>query len=157
MNDMMRAMFTQYMWQVAGDETLLAKVTPTYPPFVKRMLQDNGSWLQALTRENVDLVTDRIAEIGPRGIRCEDGTEHEVDDRPRPASREPFLWPMDVWPRGRAVRALGRRARAYLGITVPGFPNFFCLTGGTNPHTRQHHLPLGCQVRYVMAARRAPA
>src|SRR6185369_10202270 len=97
--DAMRAMFTQYMAeQLGGDEALLAKVTPTYPPFVKRMLQDNGSWLTALTRENVDLVTDRIASIGPAGIRCEDGTEHAVDvivfATGFHANR--FLWPMEI-------------------------------------------------------------
>jgi 4-hydroxyacetophenone monooxygenase len=133
-NDAMRAMFTQYMAdQLGGDEALLAKVTPTYPPFVKRMLQDNGSWLTALTRENVDLVTERIAAIGPTGIRCEDGTEHDVDvivfATGFHANR--FLWPMDIVGRGgeRLRERWGDEPRAYLGITVPGYPNFFCLYG----------------------------
>ena len=66
-NDAMREFFTQYMAEQIGDDPeLLAKVMPTYPPFGKRMLQDNGSWLAALKRDNVELVTDPIAEITPR-------------------------------------------------------------------------------------------
>src|SRR6185436_3031036 len=46
-NDMMREIFTQWIASQVGDDAeLLDKVTPRYPPFVKRMLQDNGSWLQ---------------------------------------------------------------------------------------------------------------
>ena len=41
---------------------LLAKVVPTYPPFGKRMLQDNGSWLSTLKRDDVDLVTDQLIQ-----------------------------------------------------------------------------------------------
>jgi 4-hydroxyacetophenone monooxygenase len=156
-NDAMRAMFTQYMAeQLGGDEALLAKVTPTYPPFVKRMLQDNGSWLTALTRENVELVTDGIAEIGPAGIRCEDGTEHVVDAivfaTGFHANR--FLWPMEIVGRGaeRLRERWGDEPRAYLGITVPGYPNFFCLYGpGTNlAHAGSIIFHSECQVRYVM-------
>ena len=42
--------------QVGDDEALLAKVTPDYAPMGKRTLQDNGSWLAALKRDNVELV-----------------------------------------------------------------------------------------------------
>jgi 4-hydroxyacetophenone monooxygenase len=156
-NDMMRAMFTQYMAdQIGDDPALLAKVTPTYPPFVKRMLQDNGSWLGALKRDNVELVTAEIAEVTPRGIRCADGTEHPADvivlATGFHANR--FLWPIEITGRGGAsLRARwGEEPRAYLGITVPGFPNFFCLYGpGTNlAHAGSIIFHSECQVRYVM-------
>ena len=124
-NDAMRVMFTQFMADQIGDDAeLLAKVTPTYPPFGKRMLQDNGSWLAALKRENVDLVTDRIVEITPGGIRCADGREYAVDAivfaTGFHANR--FLWPMEIVGRdGATLRQLwGEEPRAYLGITVPG-------------------------------------
>lgn len=38
-----------------------------------------SDYYPALTRDNVDLVTEGIAEITARGIRCNDGTEHELD------------------------------------------------------------------------------
>jgi 4-hydroxyacetophenone monooxygenase len=156
-NDMMRVMFVQFMAdQIGDDAALLAKVTPRYPPFGKRMLQDNGSWLGALKRENVDLVTDAIAEITPTGVRAADGTEYPVDlivlATGFHANR--FLWPMEIVGRGGASlrERWGDEPRAYLGITVPGFPNFFCLYGpGTNlAHAGSIIFHSECQVRYVM-------
>ena len=43
------------MQQQVTDPELLAKVVPTYPPFGKRMLQDNGTWVSTLQRDNVEL------------------------------------------------------------------------------------------------------
>lgn len=157
MNDMMREMFLQFMAQQIGDDPeLMAKVTPRYPPFVKRMLQDNGSWLAALKRENVELVTERIAAIGPTGVRCTDGTEHPVDVIVFATGfhATKYLWPMEVVGRGGVtLRAQwGDDPKAYLGITVPKFPNLFCLYGpGTNlAHAGSIIFHSECQVRYVM-------
>ena len=48
-NDAHREYFTQYIFAELGDRTDLAdKVVPTYPPFGKRMLMDNG-WFRMLT------------------------------------------------------------------------------------------------------------
>ena len=157
MNEAMRVGFTQYMaHQIGDDPELLAKVVPDYPPFGKRMLQDNGSWLGALKRDNVDLITDGISEITPNGIRCADGTEHEVDvivfATGFHANR--FLWPMDIVGRGGVSlrERWGDDPQAYLGITVPDFPNLFCLYGpGTNlAHAGSIIFHSECQVRYVM-------
>jgi 4-hydroxyacetophenone monooxygenase len=157
MNDAMREYFIQYMAQQIGDDpALLAKVVPTYPPFGKRMLQDNGTWLATLKRDNVDLVTDPIAAITPQGVRTVEGTEYPVDvivfATGFHANR--FLWPMEI--AGRDGLTLherwGEEPRAYLGITVPGFPNLFCLYGpGTNlAHAGSIIFHSECQVRYVM-------
>lgn len=156
LNEMTRIYFTDYMKQQVADPELLAKVVPTYPPFVKRMLQDNGTWLSTLQRDNVDLVTDRIAEITPRGVRTADGVEREVDvivfATGFHANR--FLWPMEITGRGGATlrERWGEAPQAYLGITVPDFPNLFCLYGpGTNlAHAGSIIFHSECQVRYVM-------
>ena len=59
-NDITRSMFTEWITsQVGDDPELLAKVVPDYPATGKRTLQDNGSWLRTLTRDNVELVRDR--------------------------------------------------------------------------------------------------
>ncbi len=158
MNDFMREYFTQYMAEQIGDDPeLLAKVVPRYPPFGKRMLQDNGTWLLTLKRDNVELVTDPIAAITPRGVRCADGTEHAVDvivyATGFHANR--FLWPMEIVGRGGVTlrERWGEEPRAYLGITVPDFPNLFCLYGpGTNlAHGGSIIFHSECQVRYTMA------
>jgi 4-hydroxyacetophenone monooxygenase len=156
LNEQMRILFTSYMQQQVQDPELLEKVVPRYPPFIKRMLQDNGSWLQALQRENVELVTDPIAEIAPDAIVCRDGTRHPVDAivfaTGFHASR--FLWPMQITGRGGVElgRLWGEDPKAYLGVTVPGFPNLFCLYGpGTNlAHAGSIIFHSECQVRYVM-------
>ena len=156
-NDGMRAMFTQFMAnQIGDDPELLAKVTPTYPPFGKRMLQDNGSWLAALKRDNVDLVTEHIDAITPIGVRCAGGRDYAVDAivfaTGFHANR--YLWPMEIVGRGGASlrERWGEDPKAYLGITVPGFPNLFCLYGpGTNlAHAGSIIFHSECQVRYVM-------
>ncbi|HXJ34324.1 MAG TPA: NAD(P)/FAD-dependent oxidoreductase [Candidatus Eisenbacteria bacterium] len=157
MNDAMREFFTQYMAEQIGDDPeLLAKVVPRYPPFVKRMLQDDGTWLATLKRDNVDLVVEPIAEITSRGVRCADGAEHVVDAiiyaTGFHANR--FLWPMEIAGRsGATLREVwGDEPRAYLGITVPDFPNLFCLYGpGTNlAHAGSIIFHSECQVRYVI-------
>ena len=48
-------------------------------------------------------------------------------------------------------RAFGERPSAYLGITVPGYPNFFCMYGpGTNlAHGGSLIFHSECQMRYI--------
>jgi 4-hydroxyacetophenone monooxygenase len=129
---------------------------PDYVCLGKRTLQDNGSWLTALTRDHVELVTDPVGEITPTGIVTEDGTEYPVDvivyATGFHANR--YLWPMDIIGQGgvRLADQWGERPTAYLGITVPNFPNFFCLYGpGTNlAHGGSIILHSECQVRYTM-------
>lgn len=155
-NDEMRVHFTRYIASQVRDPALLEKVVPRYPPFGKRMLQDDGSWLAALQRENVELVTDAIREITEDAIVTADGARRAVDAIVYAtgfhASR--FLWPMQVVGRGdvRLDELWGHEPRALYGITVPRFPNFFCLYGpGTNlAHAGSIIFHSECQVRYVM-------
>jgi len=156
-NDAAREVFTQYIVdQVGDDEELRAKVVPDYVCLGKRTLQDNGSWLGALTRDDVDLVTEPIAEIVPEGVRTADGTVHAVDvivyATGFHANR--YLWPMDIVGRDgvHLVDQWGDTPEAYLGITVPNFPNLFCVYGpGTNlAHGGSLIFHSECQVRYIM-------
>ncbi len=63
-NEFTRQMFTEWITsQVGDDPDLIAKVVPDYPATGKRTLQDNGSWLRTLTRDNVDLVRTGIDHI----------------------------------------------------------------------------------------------
>jgi 4-hydroxyacetophenone monooxygenase len=161
-NDFMRQLFIENMReQLGGDEDLLTKVTPPYPPFGKRMLQDNGVWLAALKGPNVELVTEPIARITQSGIVCPDGREIPVDVIVYATGfhANKFLWPMRIV--GRGGVELGEVWRddpqAYLGITVPRFPNLFCLYGpGTNlAHAGSIIFHSECQVRYVTGCLKA--
>lgn len=157
MNDFVYDMFATYIkGQVGDDEELLRKVIPDYAPMGKRTLQDNGSWLGALKRDNVDLVTRAVASVSEGGVTDSDGTYYPADIILYATGFETdrFLWPMEI--RGRGGRVLaqqwGIEPSAYLGITVPNFPNFYCMYGpGTNLAFGGSLIFNGeCQVRYIM-------
>jgi 4-hydroxyacetophenone monooxygenase len=157
MNDFVRTMLAGYIeGEFADRPELLQVAMPHYPPGAKRMLRDNGVWAGALKRDNVQLVTTSIAAITPRGVRAADGTEFDVDvivyGTGFQASK--FLTPMTV--RGRSGIDLHEHwagdARAYLGVTVPGFPNMFCLYGpNTNIVVNGSIIYFSeCGVRYIL-------
>jgi 4-hydroxyacetophenone monooxygenase len=157
LNDMLRLMLTEALEaQYAERPDLLPKVIPQYPPAAKRIIVDNGSWAAALHRDNVTLTTDRIERIVPEGIVTADGTLHEFDVVIYGTGFQPsrFLTPMKVIGRG-GVDLHGHwdgEARAYLGVSVPGFPNFFVLYGpNTNIVVNGSIIWFSeCEVRYVM-------
>jgi 4-hydroxyacetophenone monooxygenase len=154
-----RELFAQIMRaQLGGDAELEAKVIPEYPVTAKRMLQDNGSWLACLRKDNVELVRTPIERIVADGIVTEDGTFYPADVICYATGfrHNDYLWPMTVTGRdGTVLRdQWGDEPTAYLGITVPNFPNFFCLYGpGTNlAHGASLIFQSECQVNYIMGA-----
>jgi 4-hydroxyacetophenone monooxygenase len=142
--------------QVGDDPDLLAKVIPDYPATGKRTLQDNGSWLRCLQREDVDLHRTGIERIKPTGIRTTDGVLHEVDVICYATGfhQNKFLWPMEITGRDGVTlgEVWGEEPMAHLGITVPGFPNLFCVYGpGTHlAHGGSLIFQSECQVAYIM-------
>lgn len=133
-NDGHRAYFTRHVEEQLGDRTdLLSKVVPTYPPFGKRMLLDNG-WFQALLRDNVELVTTPISHIDASGVVTADGVARPADVLIAATGFDVvrFLSSYEVIGRtGTSLRETWHEddARAYLGMLVPDFPNFFILYG----------------------------
>jgi cation diffusion facilitator CzcD-associated flavoprotein CzcO len=138
------------------DPELRRKVTPSDEIGCKRiMLTDD--WYPALTRPNVELLTDRIAEVTETGIRAADGTERPADAIVLATgfATHDFVAPMEV--AGADGRTLAEAwagvPRAYLGITVPGFPNLFLLYGpNTNGGTGSVVNTVECAMRQVLAA-----
>ena len=160
-NHRMREMLVAHMRaELDGDEALLAKVTPGYPPYGKRMLRDNH-WYRMLKRPNVTLETGRIARVEADGILMQDGTRHPLDililATGFQASK--MLWPMEITGAGgRSIRDIWGEddPRAYMGMTVPGVPNLFITYG---PNTNLAHggsiiFHTECQVRYICQALR---
>jgi 4-hydroxyacetophenone monooxygenase len=156
-NDVLRQLLTGYLDEEFADRPdLREKVVPSYPPGAKRLLRDNGVWAGALKRDNVELITDAIREITPTGVVTADGVAHDVDvviyGTGFQASK--FLTPMTVT--GRDGVDLHEHwkgdARAYLGVTVPGFPNLFCLYGpNTNIVINGSIIYFSeCGVRYIL-------
>jgi 4-hydroxyacetophenone monooxygenase len=133
-NEEIRQLLTMWIQLLTdGDEELAAKLIPDYPPFAKRFVVDDGSLVMTYRQPHVDLVTTSIQRIEPNGVRTVDGVLHEADVLIYGTgfAASDFLVPMSVIGRDGADlhRQWSGDARAYLGITVPHFPNFFVLYG----------------------------
>jgi 4-hydroxyacetophenone monooxygenase len=156
-NDGHRDYFTRYIMAEIGEQPeLLEKVVPTYPPFGKRMLLDNG-WYRMLRNERVKLVADPIVAIGPHQITTKDGTQYDADVLIVATGFDVLRFLTSFDARGRSGRSLRETwhdddARAYLGLAMPDFPNFFCLYG---PNLQPGHggsliFVVEMQMRYIM-------
>ena len=158
-NDLLRQMLTEALEALYPERPdLLEKALPQYPPAAKRIIVDDGTWAATLHRDNVTLTTTGISKIVPEGVVTVDGELHEFDVLLYGTGFQPskFLTPMKVVGKG-GVDLHGRwdgDARAYLGVTVPGFPNFFMLYGpNTNIVVNGSIIWFTeCEVRYVMDA-----
>jgi cation diffusion facilitator CzcD-associated flavoprotein CzcO len=138
------------------DPSLRARVTPTDELGCKRvMLTDE--WYPTLAQPNVSLVADRIEAVTPDGVRTADGVERPADVLVLATgfASHAFVAPMDVTGTGgrTLAEAWGDVARAYLGMSVPGFPNMFLLYGpNTNGGAGSVVNTLECNVGHVLAA-----
>ena len=151
-NDQLRSFLTNYIHeQTDNDPDLVDRLIPDYAPFSRRPVVDNG-WYRALTRDNVELITDPIARFTPDGIETEDGTLHEVDTVITAIGFEivQFLWPADYIGRdGLNVHDFWSKdgPRAYISMMVPHFPNMFMLYGpNSQPLSGGTGLPIWYQV-----------
>ncbi len=156
-NAMLREMATASLQaQVADRPDLADKVIPNYPIGGKRAVLDNGVWLTALKRDNVDLVTDKVVRITPKGVVTADGVEHQVDVLIYGTGFQASNFLSFLKIRGRGGRDLhetwGGDARAYLGMTNPGFPNLFTIYGpNTNIVVNGSIIFFSeCAVRYIV-------
>ena len=137
-NEMLRQLMMGDMQRIMADRPdLLAKVAPTYPPFVKRPTLQTGNFYETLKRDNVELVTEPIESFTPAGIRDRAGVVHEADVVVFATGfqAQNFLTPMVI--KGSGGIELNEfwqdSPGGYLGIVVPRFPNFYMMYGpGTN-------------------------
>jgi cation diffusion facilitator CzcD-associated flavoprotein CzcO len=145
----------QRRWQVP-DHALRARVTPAEPMGCKRVLF-TSDWLPALARPDVTLVTEKIVEVTPDGVRTADGELHACDILVYATgfAATDFLAPMHITGR-RGTTLAGawqHGAYAYLGLAVPEFPNLFLMYG---PNTNTGNTSVlyfhEAQARYVVQA-----
>lgn len=142
------------------DPTLRAKLTPDYTIGCKRILISND-WYPALTRPNVEVVTDGITEVRPHSVVTGDGVERPVDTIICGTGFQVTEFPAGDHIYGPGGVSLGETWRrngsmeAYLGSTVAGFPNLFLLIG---PNTGLGHTSMvfmmESQANYVLDALR---
>jgi 4-hydroxyacetophenone monooxygenase len=159
-NDKLRGQLTEYIKMQLGDRPeLIEKVLPTYPPYGKRLLLDNG-WYQALLRDDVRLITEPIQRITADGITTSAG--HEKVDVVVFASGFDtglVLWPIQVTGRGgvNVRKQLDERLEAYQGTAIEHCPNLFITPGpnGTPGHGGSGIFFAECQVGYIIECLRA--
>ena len=151
-----RAVSRRQIAQAIADPELRRKVTPADEVGCKRLMLTD-EWYPTLTSPNVDLVTERIAEITATGIRTEDGAERPADVLVLATGfrTHGFVAPMEI--AGEDGRTLEQEwhdvARAYLGMSVPGFPNLFLLYGpNTNGGTGSVIYTIEANMAHVLAA-----
>lgn len=154
-NEKLRAFLEGYISsKLAGRPDLIAKSTPSYPPLTRRLVVDNG-WYDALMRDNVTLVTDGIASFTESGVIDAAGVFHPADMVIMATGYEVdrYLAPAEYV--GRDGTTLHQAwdvdgPRSYLGMMMPGFPNFFMMYGpGSQP--RAGYIPSWIEIwgRYV--------
>jgi cation diffusion facilitator CzcD-associated flavoprotein CzcO len=154
----LRAVAKRQIDAAISDPDLRRKVTPGDEIGCKRvMLTDE--WYPTLCQPNVELVAERIAEVIATGIRDEAGEERPADAIVLATgfASHDFVAPMEIAGRdGRTLAAeWSETPRAYLGLTVSGFPNMFLLYGpNTNGGTGSVVNTIECGVGHLLAALR---
>ena len=142
--------------QLGDRPDLLEKLTPDYPVFAKRIVMDIG-WLAMMKRDNVSLEVGGIERITPNAIVTRDGKTVPVDVIV-------FATGFDVARMIGSLRVIGRDGRdlgeewgaedprAYLGVTVPGYPNFFLTTGPNSApnHAGGQNIVSETQIHYIV-------
>lgn len=144
-----------YLRSQVPDPELRTQLTPSDAFGCKRVLF-SSSYLGAVQAPNVDLVTERVAEVTPHGVRFADGSERDTDVIVWATGfADALVTPLDVVGReGRHLADVWRDGeRAHHGITVHGFPNAFVLYGpNTNLGSGSIIEMLEAQSSYIVQA-----
>jgi cation diffusion facilitator CzcD-associated flavoprotein CzcO len=146
----------RHLYSQVKDPELRRKLRPDYSPGCKRILVSND-YLPSLTQDNVEVVTDGIAEIRARSVVDASGVEREVDTIILGTGFHVTDLPIAERVRGRSGKTLaehwGGTLEALRGTTVAGFPNLFFVLG---PNTGLGHtsvvLMAEAQARYIRQA-----
>ncbi|KAE8384114.1 hypothetical protein BDV23DRAFT_177308 [Aspergillus alliaceus] len=108
---------------------LLGSLVPPFPPACRRLTPGPG-YLEALTEDNVNIISSNIVQVDANGIVTADRTHH----------------PTDVIVIGcEGVTLAGhweKTPEAYISIMVDGFPNYFISLGPNAALGEGNQLPL---------------
>lgn len=132
---------------LVADPALRERMRPDYPFGSKRPLI-SSDWYPTFNRANVALVTEPIARIEPDAVVTTDGRRHPSDVIVLATGFETGRFFAAVPVTGEGGQALGKvwqdGARAFKGITVPGFPNLFMMYG---PNTNNGSIIFNLEVQ----------
>ncbi|MEU8120475.1 NAD(P)/FAD-dependent oxidoreductase [Spirillospora sp. NPDC049024] len=148
----------RYALRSVRDPQLRRRLTPRYEPGCKRILT-SSEYYPTLNRPDVAVVDSPIVELAPDGARTADGGRHVFDTLIWATGfrSQDFVAPMRVFgAHGQELNAAWKDgARAYLGLAVTGFPNFFLMYGpNTNVGSGSIVHMLESQAAYIVQAAR---
>lgn len=114
--------------QLNKNPVLTDKIIPSFDLGCRRMTPGSG-YLQSLTKDNVQVVTESVVKFTKNGVIDESGNEHIVDVVICATGFDVSFKPhFEVIGRGglNIKDQFGEVPKAYLSITAPNFPNLFC-------------------------------
>ncbi|MEU1981190.1 NAD(P)/FAD-dependent oxidoreductase [Nocardia sp. NPDC019395] len=138
------------------DPDLRRTLLPGYELGCNRILTSN-EYYDALNREGTRVVTSPITSVRPTAVETENGRCFEVDTVIYATGfrSHDFVAPMRITglAGGELDTVWHAGPRAYLGLTVPGFPNFFLMYGpNTNVGSGSIVHMLESQMNYIVGA-----
>jgi cation diffusion facilitator CzcD-associated flavoprotein CzcO len=149
------ALGRRHLRRQVSDPELREKLTPRYRFGCKRPILSN-TYYPALASDNVYVETGAIAKVDGDAIVTDDGRRHEVDTIVTAIGyryNRSLLVDRIVGSDGRTLGAhWDSSPRAYLGTTVPRFPNFFILLGPNAIGIQSVIFTLESQIAYVIDA-----
>lgn len=132
----LKRMCIEHLEREVQDPELRAKLTPDYPVGCKRLVM-NTEFYGAIQKPNAELVTEGIEKVEPEGIRTADERLHELDLLVLATGFDPFYFLGETKVYGadglELSKAWEKATEGYLGVTVPGFPNWFMIGGPNSP------------------------
>jgi cation diffusion facilitator CzcD-associated flavoprotein CzcO len=136
------------------DPELRRKLTPKDQPMCKRLVFA-GHFYRSVQQPGVEVVTDAIDHVEPRGIVTVDGTLHELDLLVLATGFDARAYVRPIQIVGESGRTLEEAwtdgPKAYRSVAVPGFPNLFMLMGPHSPIGNQSLVPVAeDQADYAM-------
>ncbi len=136
------------------DPVLREKLLPKFQAGCKRLIFAKGFY-QALQKPNASLVTEKIDEITPSGIKTSDGQLHELDAiiYATGFKAHNYMRPMKVYGRNQLSidEAWKTSAVAHRSVAIPRFPNFFLIFGPYSPIGNYSAISVAeVQVNYLM-------
>lgn len=151
----------RYLAKTVRDPELRKKLTPDFRIGCKRILLSD-EYLPALTKTNVEVVTEGIREVRAHSVVTTDGVERPVDVILFGTGFQVTDQPIAHMIRGRTGKTLSETwqgsPKAHLGTMIAGFPNFFLMQG---PNTGLGHtsvvIMIEAQIDHMLLALKSGA
>lgn len=155
--------FDKQLARKVADPVTREALRPHYPYGCKRPIFANG-YYEMFNRPNVELVPHAVTRVTPTGLVDTTGAERQVDVVVTATGFHvsEFLATLEVTGENgvRLSEFWGQEPWAFLGLTVPGFPNFVMMygpnTNGVPSIISYHEAAAAAVVRLVRRLRKSP-